>query len=283
MAPTASVLRIVSGTALSRCQVKPGDNPLYQAMRSSWPLAFRPVEGRGQLCFCACLAVRQEGAVHTVALMHPSATRRLGSAPGQTPANKGQRYRAEVLAEAEVNAIIGACSAVSLTGIRNRALIIILYRGGLRISEALALRPADIDPERGTVRVMDGKGHKPRTVGLEPGAMAAVQRWMDKRRQAGIRGRTLLCTLRGAPMSQQYARAMLRRAAEHAGVERRVVPHQLRHTHAAELVSEGVPMPVIRDQLGHSSLAVTDRYLRDIAPAEVIATMQRRQWMEPGR
>lgn len=222
-------------------------------------------------------------AVHTVALMHPSATRRLGSAPGQTPANKGQRYRAEVLAEAEVNAIIGACSAVSLTGIRNRALIIILYRGGLRIAEALALRPADIDPERGTVRVMDGKGHKPRTVGLEPGAMAAVQRWMDKRRQAGIRGRTLLCTLRGAPMSQQYVRAMLRRAAEHAGVERRVVPHQMRHTHAAELVSEGVPMPVIRDQLGHSSLAVTDRYLRDIAPAEVIATMQRRQWMEPGR
>jgi integrase len=57
----------------------------------------------------------------------------------------------------------------------------------------------------------------------------------------------------------------------------------MRHTHAAELVSEGVPMPVIRDQLGHSSLAVTDRYLRDIAPAEVIATMQRRQWMEPGR
>jgi site-specific recombinase XerD len=215
--------------------------------------------------------------------MHPSATKRLGSAAGQTPANKGQRYRAEVLAEAEVNAIIGACSAVSLTGIRNRALIIILYRGGLRIAEALALRPADIDPERGTVRVMDGKGHKPRTVGLEPGAMAAVQRWMDKRRQAGIRGRTLLCTLPGAPMSQQYVRAMLRRVAEHAGVERRVVPHQMRHTHAAELVSEGVPMPVIRDQLGHSSLAVTDRYLRDIAPAEVIATMQRRQWMEPGR
>ena len=158
------------------------------------------------------------GAVRTVALMCTSATKRLGSAPGQTPANKGQRYRAEVLAEAEVNAIIGACSAVSLTGIRNRALIIILYRGGLRIAEALALRPADIDPERGTVRVMDGKGHKPRTVGLEPGAMAAVQRWTDKRRQAGIRGRTLLCTLQGAPMSQQYVRAMLRRVAEHAGL-----------------------------------------------------------------
>ena len=208
-------------------------------------------------------------------------TNHLGSAPGQAPGNKGHTYRAEVLTEAEVNAVISACSPASLTGIRNRALITVLYRAGLRIAEALALRPGDIDPDRGTLRIMDGKGHKPRTVGLEPGAMATVQRWTDRRRQAGIKGRTLLCTLPGGPMSQQYARAMLRRAADHAGIERRVVPHQLRHTHAAELVFERVPMPVIRDQLGHSSLAVTDRYLRDIAPAEVIAAMQQRHWTEP--
>ncbi|SRR6266851_2906601 len=150
-----------------------------------------------------------------------------------------------------------------------------------RLTSARVLRPADVNPDRGTLRVLDGKGHKPRTVGLEPGAMATVQRWVDKRRQAGIRGRTLLCTLDGGQMSQQYVRAMLRRAADHAGIERRVVPHQMRHTHAAELVFERVPMPVIRDQLGHSSLAVTDRYLRNIAPAEVIATMQQRQWTEP--
>jgi integrase len=87
-------------------------------------------------------------------------------------------------------------------------------------------------------------------------------------------------TLAGGPMSAQYARAMLARTAARAGIERRVVPHQLRHTHAAEF-AEGVPMPVIRDQLGHSSLAVTDRYLRNVAPAEVIAIMQRRRWVEP--
>jgi site-specific recombinase XerD len=213
--------------------------------------------------------------------MRQRSTQHLGSVPGQVPGNKGETYRAEVLAEGEVNAIIGACSAVSLTGTRNRALITILYRGGLRIAEALALRPTDIDPDRGTVRVMDGKGHKPRTIGLEPGAMATVQRWADKRAQARIKGRTLLCTLDGGQMSQQYVRAMLRRAAGHAGITRRVVPHQLRHTHAAELVFERVPMPIIRDQLGHSSLAVTDRYLRDIAPAEVIETMRQRKWTEP--
>ena len=64
----------------------------------------------------------------------------------------------------------------------NRALVTILYRGGLRIAEALALKASDIDPDRGTVRILRGKGAKSRTIGLEPGAMAAVQRWMDARK-----------------------------------------------------------------------------------------------------
>jgi site-specific recombinase XerD len=214
--------------------------------------------------------------------VHKNSTQRLGSVPGQVPANAGRKFRAEVLSRAEVEAMIAACSATSRTCIRNRAVLVVLYRGGLRISEALALRPADVDPARGTVRVMDGKGGKARTVGLDAGAMAAVQRWADARRAAGIRRGLLFCTLPGAPISAQYVRAMMRRAADHAGIERRVHPHGLRHAHAAELVAEGVPMPIIRDQLGHSSLAVTDRYLRDIAPGDVIAAMQRREWTEPG-
>jgi site-specific recombinase XerD len=88
-----------------------------------------------------------------------STTKRFESLPGQTPANSGKWDRAEVLSQAEADALIAACSATSRTGVRNRAPITVLYRAGLRISEALALRPADVDPERGTVRVMDGKGH----------------------------------------------------------------------------------------------------------------------------
>lgn len=209
--------------------------------------------------------------------------RRFGSVPGQAPGNKDQHYRVRVLSRAEADALIGACSPRSRTGIRNRALIAVLYRAGLRISEALDLEPADIDPERGTIRVLEGKGHKPRTVGVDTGTIAALQRWTDARRQAGHRRGPLFCTRDGTRMSAQYARAMLHRMAAKAGIDKRVHPHGLRHTHAAELVDEGVPMPVIRDQLGHSSLAVTDRYLRDVAPGDVIATMRRRQWQEPGR
>jgi integrase len=68
------------------------------------------------------------------------------------PTNKGKRYRAEVLSRAEADALIAACSAASRTGVRNRALSRFCTAGGPGVSEALALRPADVDPERGTVR-----------------------------------------------------------------------------------------------------------------------------------
>ena len=214
--------------------------------------------------------------------MRESTTRRLGSVPGQAPANKGRKFRAEPLSRAEANALIGACSAASRTGIRNRALLAVMYRGGLRIAEALALRPADADPDRGTIRVLDGKGGKPRTVGVDAGAMASIQRWMDTRRAAGIRRGPLFATLAGGQMSPQYVRAMMTRAADKAGIERRVHPHGLRHTMSAEWIQEGRSPVLLRDQLGHTSLAVTDRYLRDIAPGEVIAAAHQRQWTEPG-
>lgn len=187
-----------------------------------------------------------------------------------------------MLSRAEADRLIGAVSARSHLGVRNRALLAVLYRGGLRVSEALALRAVDVDVDAGTIRVLDGKGSKPRTVGLDAGGLAAVQRWIDARRALGLRRAPLFCTLAGEPISANAVRAMMKRAAGRAGIERRVHPHGLRHTHAAELVAEAVPMPVIRDQLGHSSLAVTDRYLRDIAPGDVIAAMQRREWTEPG-
>jgi len=98
----------------------------------------------------------------------------------------------------------------------------------------------------------------------------------------GFRGGPLFCTLHGTPVSDRYVRDMLRRLAAKAGLEKRVHPHGLRHTHAAELVREGVPVNVIRDQLGHASLAVTDRYLRNVAPADLIALGKRRTWTAPG-
>ena len=79
-------------------------------------------------------------------------------------------------------------------------------------------------------------------------------------------------------MRQDYVRHLLPRIARKAGIERRIHAHGLRHAYASGLAREGTPMNIIRDALGHSSLAVTDRYLRNVAPVHVIATMQAREW-----
>ena len=195
------------------------------------------------------------------------------------PANKDKTYPAEPLTANEAQKLILAASRRAPTGIRNRALIVTLYRGGLRIAEALALMPKDLDADAGTARILHGKGNRARTVGLDPTAFAVIERWLDRRTALGINGRApVFCTLDGNPLSTAYVRALLPRLARKAGIEKRVHAHGLRHTHAAELAREGIPMNVIQAQLGHSSLATTDRYIRHIAPEQVIETMRGRAW-----
>lgn len=187
----------------------------------------------------------------------------------------------EVLTRAEVASLLRGCSTTAPTGIRNRALITVMFFAGLRVDEALDLKAADINPANGTVRVLHGKGDRCRTVSIDEGSMALVQRWMDRRAQLGHRGGLLFCTLAGGEMSAVYVRNLMRRLGREAGIEKRVHPHGLRHSHAAELAEEGVPMNVIRAQLGHANLATTDVYLRNIAPADVIAMGRNRPRFNP--
>jgi site-specific recombinase XerD len=195
------------------------------------------------------------------------------------PANKGQRYPAEILTADEVRALIRACSNRAATGVRNRALLVLLYRAGCRISEVLRLRPKDLDRAAGTVTVLRGKGGKRRTIGLDPGAFAVVERWLDVRTKRGISGRApIICTLKGKPLASAYARALMPRLARRARIEKRVHAHGLRHTHAPELALEGHPMNLIQAQLGHASLSTTSRYLAHIAPTQLIAAMRARTW-----
>jgi site-specific recombinase XerD len=194
------------------------------------------------------------------------------------PANKGIKLPPEPLTQDEVRRLIGACGKGS-TGVRNKALLVVLYRAGLRISEALALLPKDLDAKAGTIRVLHGKGDKCRVVGLDAGAWAILQLWLDRRVKLGIGGRSpVFCTLKGEPVESAYIRAMLPRLGTRAGIEKRVHAHGLRHTHAAELASENTPVTIIAAQLGHSSVATTDRYIRHLAPAAVVKAMQAREW-----
>ncbi len=204
-----------------------------------------------------------------------------GSSDIRRSSSRGRRFPVETLTPAEVQALMRACSRRAPTGIRNRALIAVLYRGGLRISEALALRPKDLDSTAGTIRVLEGKGGRQRTVGMDPEGFAVVEVWLARRRALGIDGRrTVFCTLKGARLQTAYVRAFLPRLAMRAGILKRVHPHGLRHTHAAELAGEGVPLNIIQAQLGHANAATTSRYINHIAPQEVIRTMRERKWRE---
>ena len=190
-----------------------------------------------------------------------------------------RRFPPEILTDAEVCRLLDACEDRQPTGVRNRALIAILYRSGLRINEALDLFPKDIDHEAGSIRILNGKGGRARTVGIDPAAGAVVDRWLEVRSELGKNGtHPIFCTLAGGRMGDAYIRVLLPRLGRKAGIEKRVHAHGFRHTHAAQLRAEGVDIGIISKQLGHRSIATTARYLDHIAPQQVIEAMRTRVW-----
>ncbi len=191
--------------------------------------------------------------------------------------NRGQSFPAEVLTPAEVRSLMDACRQGAL-GDRNRALIAVLYRAGLRVSEALALKPQDVDASAGTIRVLRGKGGKARTVGVDDTALRFLERWLVHRAERSVSGAALFCSLSGDPLEPASVRQVLRRAASRAGIVKRVHPHGLRHTMAAELAAEGVPLPIIQGQLGHSNASVTSRYINHLSPTQVVEATRGRVW-----
>lgn len=197
--------------------------------------------------------------------------------PQADRSNRGRTLPPEVLSRAECLSLLGACSLRSPTGRRNRAIILLLWRAGLRCSEALALRPCDVDLSAGTIRILRGKGAKARTSAIDPEACAGLQLWIDSRARLGLPGSApLLCTLAGGPLKTSYVRALLPRLGRTAGIDKRCHAHGLRHTHAAELRAENVDMAVISRQLGHSSIATTARYVDHLQPAAVIQAIRAR-------
>lgn len=198
--------------------------------------------------------------------------------PGRPPRNKGRHYPADPPPVEEIIAVMRAAGTTP-EALRLRALIVLLWRAGLRISEALALTETDLDPPRGAILVRYGKGGKRREVGLDQWAWEQLRPWSHVRQSLPIG--TLLCVINGPtagrPWEATAARKQLRRIALRADVRRRFAPHQLRHAHAVEMAHEGVPMVVIQRQLGHANLGITSIYLQGIDSAAIIDTVHARR------
>jgi site-specific recombinase XerD len=172
---------------------------------------------------------------------------------GRSPGNKGMRYPADPPRVEEIVAVMRQAGD-GVGGNRIRALIVVLWRSGLRIQEALDLHERDLDPRRGALLVRHGKGGRRREVGMDDWGWEHLNRWIARRLELPLG--PLFCVIdgptRGRPWPQAGVRSQLRRLASQAGVRRRFAPHQLRHAHAVEMAREGVPLNVIQRQLGHT-------------------------------
>jgi site-specific recombinase XerD len=197
---------------------------------------------------------------------------------GRSPRNKGLRYPADPPTVEEIVAVMRQVRT-DRHGARLRAVIVVLWRGGLRIQEALALAERDLDPRRGSILVRHGKGEKRREVGMDEWGFEQLRPWLVQRERLPIG--PLLCVIdgptRGGAWSGAGVRVEFRALAARAGVRRRFAPHQLRHAHALELAREGVPLNIIQRQLGHANLGTTSIYLQGIDTEEIIATVHARR------
>ena len=197
---------------------------------------------------------------------------------GRPPLNKGRRYPADPPTVEEIIAVMRAAGA-GPDGVRLRALIVVLWRAGLRIGEALALAEADLDAHRGAVLVRHGKGDKRREVGMDSWAWEQLEPWQQLRVRPPVG--PLFCVTHGPTAGRNWApasaRRQLGRTAAAAGIRRRFAPHQLRHAHAIEMAHERIPLPIIQRQLGHAHLGVTSIYLQGIDNAEIIDAVHARR------
>jgi site-specific recombinase XerD len=201
-----------------------------------------------------------------------------GHLTGRRPRSKRRRYPPDPPRTEEIIQVMRCCGD-GLHGDRARGLIVVLWRAGLRIQEALDLTELDLDQRRGSVLVRRGKGGQRREVGMDDWGFEQLDPWLRARETMPVG--PLFCVIngrtRGRPWHASAAREALRRRAARAGVRRRFAPHQLRHAHALELLREGVPLNVIQRQLGHRNLGVTSIYLQGIDPDEIIDTVHARR------
>lgn len=167
----------------------------------------------------------------------------------------------QVLGEQDVAALLAAPDPATPTGLRDQALLEVLYATGLRVSELVGLTLKQLDLRRGVVRPL-GKGGKERVVPMVALAVDKVQLYLDQGRPRLLHGRTspyVFVNHRGGKLSRQGFWKLLRQYALKAGVKT-LSPHTLRHSFASHLLSRGANLRVLQMLLGHADLATTQIY-----------------------
>jgi integrase/recombinase XerD len=166
------------------------------------------------------------------------------------------------LTEEDVESLLGAPDTGTPLGLRDRAMLEMLYASGLRVSELVTVGTAQVSQDMGVVRVM-GKGAKERLVPLGEEALAWIRRYVAEARGAILDGRradALFVTARGAGMTREAFWHLIRRYAARAGLRKPISPHTLRHAFATHLLNHGADLRVVQMLLGHADISTTQIY-----------------------
>jgi integrase/recombinase XerD len=166
------------------------------------------------------------------------------------------------LTEQDVEALLAAPDPATPLGLRDRAMIELLYATGLRVSELVALKANEISLDMGVVRVF-GKGGKERMVPLGEAAAAALTQYLREARPTLLKGRAasaVFVTPRGGGMARQTFWHLIKRYGRSAVPGKKLSPHTLRHAFATHLLNHGADLRVVQMLLGHADISTTQIY-----------------------
>ncbi len=188
--------------------------------------------------------------------------RRADDPSARIPSPKLDRPLPYSLSEEQVEALLAAPDVAQPVGLRDRAMLEMLYATGLRVSELVGLLPEQINLHQGVVRVL-GKGGKERLVPVGEDALQWLERYQSQAREMLLKGRVcpqVFISRKGGAISRQAFWYRLRQYAVRVGIRGQLSPHTLRHAFATHLVNHGADLRVVQMLLGHSDLSTTQIY-----------------------
>ena len=166
------------------------------------------------------------------------------------------RHLPDVLTTAEIDRIIAAVDTSTVKGLRDCAMLEVLYSCGLRVSELTSLRLSDLFFGEGYIRVI-GKGDK---VIQDICATCKIQRYLEKRRSARSGEEVVFLNNRGGQLTRVMVFTILKQAAQRAGIDKHISPHTFRHSFATHLLEGGASIRQVQEMLGHESILTTEIY-----------------------
>ena len=169
------------------------------------------------------------------------------------------RQLPDVLSTDEIDRIIATVDTSTVKGLRDQAMLEVLYSCGLRVSELTSLRIQDLFFGEGYIRVI-GKGDKQRIVPISAVARERIHRYLDKRPGARSNEDILFLNNRGGKLTRVMVFTILKEAAQRAGIHKHISPHTFRHSFATHLLEGGASIRQVQEMLGHESILTTEIY-----------------------